>query len=68
EHEPAMEVSDVALSISNKTPVTVDNEKIGSLTPEVAHVKTEMEDASLAEELESAMEASDEASSLAKLQ
>ncbi|KAI3829743.1 hypothetical protein L1987_03871 [Smallanthus sonchifolius] len=65
----AMEVSDEALSILNKTPVSVEtNEKISSLSPEVTHFKTETEDTSLAEECESAMEASDEASSLTELE
>lgn len=40
ERESSKEVSDVALSIMNKSPISVEgNEKIGSLTPEVKHLK-----------------------------
>ena len=40
ERETAMELSDEAPSISNKSPVSVvDHENIGSLTPEAKHLK-----------------------------
>ncbi|KAL8226300.1 hypothetical protein R6Q59_000156 [Mikania micrantha] len=67
ECESAAEISDEASSILNKSPVE-NSETIGSLTPEVTHSKTEMEDTSLAKERESTMEASDEASSLTELE
>ncbi|KAL8259044.1 hypothetical protein R6Q59_026997 [Mikania micrantha] len=67
ECESAAEVSDEASSILNKSPVE-NSETISSLTHEVTHSKTEMEDTSLAKERESTMEASDEASSLTELE
>ncbi|PWA65541.1 IQ motif, EF-hand binding site [Artemisia annua] len=63
ERETAMEVSDEAPSISNKSPVSVDHEKIGSLTPVAKHLKADMQDGLLTKENESAARASAEPSS-----